>query len=115
MTQLTDTVPISATRLMDVARDITLQLGEWQHHPNLTMHISNRQMGNPGVFFSMSWDAPEATMRDFIDAFAFAMNAPVETVSRRPGSQLLVVNVRDEHLSPIRVSASVTVTLGGVR
>lgn len=71
MTQLTDTVPISATRLMDVAREITLQLGEFQHHPHLMVTTFNRLAGRPHITFGLvGEEVPQADQSVFLDQLA---------------------------------------------
>lgn len=107
MTQTTDTPTISATRLFDVAREVTLRLGEWQFSRHLVASVSAHQVGGPSVFFTLSPSASDSDRLDFIDAFAAAHGMPV-TAYPQGGGQLLAVSVRED-LSPVSVSASVSV------
>lgn len=78
MTQTTDTTPISATRLMDVAREITLQLGEFQHHPALTITTYNQLGSSPHVAILLSADrATTADQAAFLDLLAIALDTVV--------------------------------------
>ncbi|QVJ03017.1 hypothetical protein KGD82_13360 [Nocardiopsis eucommiae] len=112
MTHITDTLTISATRLMDLSREVLLQLGEWQYHRHLTVHASNHQGDAPSVFVTLSQDADELSRRDFIDAFSMAMDVPVRTFEDGAG-WLLVVPIPDYDSTGVTVSASVSV--GGAR
>ncbi|GAA0972527.1 hypothetical protein Q7689_00070 [Nocardiopsis tropica] len=109
MTYLTDTLTISATRVLDLARDVTLQLGEWQFHRDLTVSVNNRHGGAPLVYMSLSPDANDSTRREFIDAFAAAMDTPVAVLPCRAGGHLLSVSVSDFDRSGVTVAASVQV------
>lgn len=75
MEQLTDTTAISATRLMDVAREVVLQLGEWQHHPALNITIYNALGGRrPHINLSLvGRDVSHADHAAYLDVLAIAL------------------------------------------
>jgi hypothetical protein len=104
--QISDTLTISATRLMDLAREVTLRLGEWQYHKHLVVSVNNWQLGRPAVFFTLTADADRQTRLDFIDAFAVALDERVRTLPRQGGGWLMSVSYRD---SGVCVGASVQV------
>lgn len=109
MIQITETLSISATRLMDLAREVTLRLGEWQYHKHLRVAVSNSQLGRPAIFFTLTHDADRSTRLDFIDAFAVAMDEKVHTTpSHYDGGWLMSVGYQD--VSGVHVGASVTIT-----
>lgn len=108
MTQTTDTLTISATRLMDTARDVTLRLGAWQYHQHLVMHLATSQFGSPAVFFTLADGSTRQERLDFIDDFAVAMGSRVATHPRVSGGWLMAVHASPE-LLPVNVSASVSV------
>ena len=108
MTQLTDTPTISATRLLDAAREVTLRLGGWQCSRLLTVSVNTWQIDGPTVFFTLTDHADDAARRDFIEQFALAHRARLVSHSLASGGQLLAVTVRED-LYPVRVSASVSV------
>lgn len=112
MQHLTDTLTISATRLGDLAREITLQLGEWGHHKHFGYSVENSYLGKPTVTFAVSAQADDRTRLDFIDAFAIAMDAKVRLDDHGDGGQLMSVSFEYD-LTGIRVMALVSV--GGVR
>jgi methionine synthase II (cobalamin-independent) len=104
--QISDTLTISATRLMDLAREVTLQLGEWQYHKHLVVSVNNWQIAGPSVFFTLSADADRQARLDFIDAFATAVDERVRTLPRQGGGWLMSVSYQDGGVS---VGASVQV------
>ncbi|WP_435110113.1 hypothetical protein [Nocardiopsis synnemataformans] len=107
MIQISDTLTISATRLMDLAREVTLQLGEWQYHKHLVVSVNNWQLGRPSVYFTLTHEADRQTRLDFIDAFATALDERVRTLPRQGGGWLMSVSYRD--VSGVSVGASVQV------
>jgi len=106
---LTDTLTISATRILDVARQITLQLGEWQYHRDLVVSVNTFHGDGPLVFVSLAATANDATRREFIDAVSQALDSPVSVLPRRAGGQLLSVSARGYDWSGVTVAASVQV------
>ena len=75
MTHTTDTTVISATRLMDLAREVVLQLGEWQHHPALTINIWNA-LGGRRPHINLSLVGREVSHADhaaYLDSLAIAL------------------------------------------
>lgn len=104
--QISDTLTISATRLMDLAREVTLQLGEWQYHKHLVVSVNNWQIARPSIFFTLSADADRTTRLDFIDAFAMAVDGRVRTLPRQGGGWLMSVSYQEGGVS---VGASVQV------
>ncbi|WP_433701834.1 hypothetical protein [Nocardiopsis sp. CA-288880] len=109
MTYLTDTLTISATRILDLARDVTAELGEWQFHRDLVVSVNNRHGGAPLVYVSLSPDADDTTRREFIDAVAQALDTPVTALPCRAGGHLLSVSVADYDRTGVTVAASVQV------
>jgi len=78
VTQLTDTVPISATRLMDVAREVVLQLGEFQHHPALVVTTYTQLGDGPHIVIYLAADrASHADQASFLDLLAIALDTVV--------------------------------------
>lgn len=108
MAHTTDTLTISATRLLDVARETTLRLGKWQYHQHLIVHLAAFQLGSPAVFFTLADGATRQERLDFIDEFAAAMGSPVATHPRSSGGWLMAVHASPDVL-PVAVSASVNV------
>lgn len=109
MIQITDTLTISATRLGDLAREVVLQLGDWQFHKNLTYSVSNWQLGSPTVFFTLTDHADDDTRTEFIDAFAQSQDAAVRTFRRHTGGHLMSVTIPNFNFTGVTVSASVNV------
>lgn len=111
MIQISDTLTISATRLLDLAREVTLQLGEWQYHKHLVVHLSHS--GRPTVYFTLADDADDTTRADFIDAVSTALDKPIRSLPCQSGGVLMSVSSSGYDLTRVVVSASVTV--GGAR
>ncbi|MEU0236836.1 hypothetical protein ABZ234_04030 [Nocardiopsis sp. NPDC006198] len=109
MKHLTDTLTISATRILDLAQQVAAELGEWQFHRDLVVSVNNRHCGAPLVYVSLSTSADQAARREFIDAFAGAMDAPVSPLPCRAGGWLMSVTVHDYDRSGVTVAASVQV------
>ena len=75
---MTQTIPISAMRLQDVAREISLQLGEWADHPALMVTTFNRLGRAPHITFGLvGEDVPQGDQSEFLDQLSTVLDTVV--------------------------------------
>lgn len=99
-------VAVGMTRLLDVARDIILRLGEWQYHASLITSLDVEYLGSPLIFLTLGDDASSREHSEFLDAVERVTGV---TARSGPGGRVLSILARDWEGTGVTVIAQAPV------
>ena len=97
---------IGMTRLLDIARDVLLRMGEWQYHASLITSIDVEYFGSPTIFLTLSDGASSREHSEFLDAVERVTGV---TARSGPKGRVLSVLARDWERSGVTVMAQAPV------
>lgn len=97
---------IGMTRLLDIARDILLRMGEWQYHTSLITSLDVQYLGAPSVFLTLSDGASSREYSEFLDSVERVTGV---TARSGPGGRMLSVLARDWEGTGVTVMAQAPV------
>ena len=95
---------IGMTRILDVARDVLLRMGEWQYHPALIVSADVQYCGSPTIYLTLSDHAKSSEYSEFAGAVERATGV---TARSGPGGRVLSVLARDWERTGVTVIAQV--------
>lgn len=76
MTQTTETLPISLTRVQDIAHQIVAQLGGWRYHPGLSATANTHLVNGPSVTVHLHTEETDEQAA-FLDDLAVVLDTVV--------------------------------------